>query len=297
MFINTNTDKDLFDFNDYSMHKVHNVISYEHDQINYNGWNIVQSDILEHEILKDLTYYLIIDTKEKNATGHWIYECALYLPIFLDLKKIYPNIKIVLLEKRSYKKLFIEHFGISMSDIVYIDVERPLLKNNICFFPIAEFALNEPNLTPIYIKYIDRFYDMFVQPITRSCNDNIILCLPRQKLENYGPNDRSYDTTDIENFIKEKDIGLVVNTDTIETLEQQMYLIRNSANIVLTDGAPSTFNPMFASSSVIYICDNNTLRQRQIFKKLDYIFQRHMMRNKLVYIHKSNNVFTRNDFI
>ena len=100
--------------NKYNIFFVNNVIKYNIEH--FNTWNI-NTNIYNNNDSNN--YYLIIDTTIDDAFGHWVFESAIYLQLFIELKKTYPNIKIHLKRPKKYKKIFIEYFNINTNDIVY----------------------------------------------------------------------------------------------------------------------------------------------------------------------------------
>ena len=106
------------------------------------------SDPLNNNFVPD-NYYFIADTLYDEAFGHWVLETGIYLPLFITLKKTYPNLKLVLRSKRMFKKLFCDFFGIK--DVVY-----SLEPNNVCFFPSPISALNDKSISNLYYKAIEK---------------------------------------------------------------------------------------------------------------------------------------------
>ena len=63
-----------------------------------------------HDESKSLSLFLLFETTMDFTFGHWIYESAIYLPYFFELKLKYPELKLLVKQspKRSYKKLFFD---------------------------------------------------------------------------------------------------------------------------------------------------------------------------------------------
>jgi hypothetical protein len=126
----------------YKVYEVENVSGYIY--ANFNSWELEVNDILNDTIVPD-NYYFIADTLYYEAFGHWVLETGIYLPLFITLKKTYPNLKLVLRSKRMFKKLFCDFFGIK--DVVY-----SLEANNVCFFPSPISALNDKSISDEFKK-------------------------------------------------------------------------------------------------------------------------------------------------
>ena len=53
----------------------------------------------------EVSFFYLFETCFDSAFGHWIYESAMYLTFFSELKSTYPELKIVVKRnpKRSYR--------------------------------------------------------------------------------------------------------------------------------------------------------------------------------------------------
>lgn len=102
--------------------------------------------------------------------------------------------------------------------------------------------------------------------------------MPRQTKENFKPNDRSYDITDI--LQKCNDIK-ILNTDNINKLEEQLTIINNSKNIILTGGSPYIVNGFFCINKNIIVLDNIVVHQSKKFSKMKYIHN-FILKNNIV---------------
>lgn len=250
-----------------------NVISYTLE--NFSSWKIeyhpfkeVEYDAIHGGTCKE--YFIIENQGGSDAFAHWCFESAIYLPIFKELQKFCPCLKLVLKSMKNFKKLFLEKLEINMSDVC---LDKDLLDNpfNICYF-ISPTSLNEKSCTNHYISYVDDFCELITEGFPEIHTRDIIM-LPRQKLENFKPNDRVYDTEKLEQLLVSKN-RLVLHTDTITSLDQQINTIRSAKNIILTDGSPFFVNGIFAKNSNIIIIGNITPWQISTFPKLQYIVKK-----------------------
>ena len=221
MLYDSTTDIESFECDGYKLFKVKNVSRYAFEDHKSNAWSIEYQNKIEDE---NKNYYLIIENRFRNAFAHWVYECAVYLPIFHKLKEIYPDIKIIMLERerKTYNKLFFDYFSINSDDVIYINTDPFFTESNICFFPTPILALNENIITDTYKKYIDRFFNIFEDNPKKTIN---ILCAPRQRIDNSAPQDRTLDMSDIITKITDFNIGHIMHTDSIQNLIQQKKYI------------------------------------------------------------------------
>ena len=238
----------------------------------------------------DTSYYLVIDFDTSHeAFAHWVYESAIYLPIFGRLKQEgrYKNIKILLNGRKRFKTLFLNFFNIPESDVCYsIDPGS----NNTCIFPSPISALNDNSLfSDRYMQIVDRFigifHDYVTVPVIESRYEYTVL--PRQVLENFVSNDRTYNLDFIYEMIRAKSKSYcILNTDGITDLADQILVVRSSPNVVVTDGSPFLVNNMFCRNQNIYVVDTITVGQSASYIKLRYIRDRVsvMNNNSIQYI-------------
>lgn len=286
MYITENDTTNIEISSIYHYKGVNNVISYDYKD--FDKWDIKINTGL---LLPDNTsrsYYLIIDTQFNTACGHWVYENAIYLPLFIELKKIYPSIKLHLQCHKDYKILYCKHFNIRIEDIVL-----DLSDNNTCFFPLPVSSQNKNTFSDELKLQIDAF-SKYLRPIT-SKHINILL-MPRQNKENYVNNDRKYIIDDISKNIQGDVNNIILNTDSIQTLQEQINIVGSCKNLILTGGAPYFINAIFCNNTNIIVLDDFSIGHIKQFIKvryLDYLIQE---RNTVTFIpNKNNGIFTYDD--
>ena len=255
----------------YKVYEVENVSGYIY--ANFNSWELEVNDILNDTIVPD-NYYFIADTLYDEAFGHWVLETGIYLPLFITLKKTYPNLKLVLRSKRMFKKLFCDFFGIK--DVVY-----SLEPNNVCFFPSPISALNDKSISDEFKKQTRIFRNYFTPTSTV---EHEFVILPRQIKENYAPNDRKISFQNLINYLGER--ARILNTDEITKLEDQINIVNSGKNICLSEGSPFDVNSLFCKNKTIYIVDvSETFKQqREIYSKSKFILELHKENNNIIYI-------------
>lgn len=254
----------------------------------FNKW-IIEVDNTTNS--SNISYYLIIDTSSHEAIFHWIAECAIYLPFFNILKNKYPTLKLYLKGFKNFKKLFCDYFDITQNDIVY-DLDY----SNVCIFPMPISSLNIVNLDENWKMHID----YFIQKLNSKCIDNEksiqTIFLPRQNKENYKNNDRTYNTTDIFNNVENSKNSVILHTDNIVDLTQQMNLVNSSSNVILTAGSPYFMNGLFCKNAHIIVLDDFVIWQMNTYMKLKYIHNKICETNKVFFIPNHNgSVFYYND--
>lgn len=256
----TDKDTDVIQNTIYSYKIVKNVISYDYK--NYDTWDIATHDARDTGIEQ---IYMIIDTGGNDAFAHWITESAIYLLLFIDLKKIHPTLKLHLQCHKKYKMLFCEYFGIHKKDI-----SLNLEPENMCIFPLPISALNKKTICHSYIKQIDAFVERIQSNITEKHIN--ILVMPRQNKENYVGNDRVYDVSDILGKVSGDENNRVLNTDTIDTLQEQIDTVASSKNIILHGGAAYFVNGLISKNANMIVLDaSHHIGQISEYPKLKYV--------------------------
>ena len=255
----------------YKVYEVENVSGYIY--ANFNSWELEVNDILNDTIVPD-NYYFIADTLYDEAFGHWVLETGIYLPLFITLKKTYPNLKLVLRSKRIFKKLFCDFFGIK--DVVY-----SLEPNNVCFFPSPISALNDKSISDEFKKQTRIFRNYFTPTSTV---EHEFVILPRQIKENYAPNDRKISFQNLINYLDKR--ARILNTDEITKLEDQINIVNSGKNICLSEGSPFYVNGLFCKNKTIYVVDisEGYKEQCKIYIKLTFLLELFKEINNVIYI-------------
>jgi hypothetical protein len=261
--IDDTSDHKHFFINDvYKLFVVENVSRYSF--IDYHTHEIEVSTSTDAEP----SYYFVIDLLFHDAFSHWVYESAIYLPIFKGLKEMYPNVKLVLNGVKKFKTMFLHFFKIDPFDIVY---QENMSTANVCFFPSPISSLNDNDyFTEDYKKIICHFIQQFHNYTCEKKDVYDCIIMPRQTKENYVNNDRQYDMTSVYHDLAHTNYH-VLHTDKIEDLTDQIQQLRSSSKIILTDGSPFLVNNMFCLQTNIQIVGRVTEHQFARYVKVKYI--------------------------
>jgi hypothetical protein len=209
--------------------------------------------IVECNSEKNNYYILEYDPDNSTAFAHWVYECCVYIPSYLELKKKIPSLKVYLTNKRKYKDIFLKYLGVDINDIVY-SIELP---NTSVFHEMV--SLSDKNVSDEYKIILDNFLNYFPKKYEKETS---MLLMPRQFKENYIGNDRAYDTHLHEKVILEiNPNNKILHTDKIEELEEQIKIVQGSETVVLTDGSPFDVNIIFAKKNNIIVLNDNIVKR------------------------------------
>jgi len=226
-------------------------------------WSIQKNEVLSDAEILDDNVYLILDRDNEvsNAFAHWVLESCIFLVHYSELKKIYPSLKVVLKDKRDFKSIFLKYLGIDINDIVY-----KLEPNNKCIFPPCFYLGTTDSLPMWHITLIKDFMALFHKNQIEKTIHTVFL--PRQKKENFVNNDRVFHTKDIEDYIVDlDDSNVILHTDTITDLTDQINTIQRADIVVVTSGSAATVNSMFCNNSkYIVLGKDDTYKKLQTFE-------------------------------
>lgn len=265
--------------------EVENVCSYKFCEATFEKWLIECTPLPINEEAKSV--YLAIDLAFP-AFAHWVFESAIFLPYFTKLKEQYPNIKVHFSIKRDFKILFCKLFNIEENEIAYT-ISFP----NKFIFPKPLGSLNKKTIDPIHRSLIYDFFIIFKKyiPTTNTIYSDIVL--PRQKKENLVSNDSSQELLYTINKFKEKKINfLILHTDYIIDIQDQIKILSQCNNITLVDGSALLVNMLFVKSKVFHVAVRHmTQGQAENYPQMAYIFEcSKLLNNNIVNYYPSERV-------
>ena len=201
---------------------------------------------------------IALDTVDHGAFGHFVYESAILLPL---IKHHMPRAT-VCVEPRRYKKLLLDHFGLSCE------------------------PLPDPHIiaTPRPMRMIARAHPRFQELLAQFANalrvelpkTGKLLVLPRQSAENYPGNAPSEDLS-YQKIIASRPCS-VLHTDSVPTLAEQIRLVAQHEDIVVSDGSAFLVNGLFASGTIHVVgrlCTQDQATQYECVRfVLNYIMER-----------------------
>jgi len=240
--------------------------------------------------------YVSMDTAEgAGCVGHWIWECALFLPYIKDLQKQTEKpLKILLNQKRRYKTNILSDFGFYEDDIIYSSQmakggdqwqEQYVVPNEdkyIMYVPKFFYPWNTYIHTDIFFIAIERFRQFYISALPPIAQDTPITYVARSRVENYARSARAFINMDeFCNLIDKKGIE-TLHVDTLSSLTPQFKAILSSKTIILERGSVFTINAaIIARNSHIIILND--------FYETDSTDPHMKVLQKLMYLH--NNTF------
>ena len=287
-----------YELNTYKYSKLKNVISYNYTacrpilNVTINDNTQTTQTIDENESTQ---YYYIFDCPGENAFAHWVYESFIFFDYFLEIRKLYPNIKILTSCKSRFIKSFFKLFSID-NEIVY-NIDNP--NNNVCFFSpvlslnVSNFDKNISNIDrELFKRQIKKFIDKIKSIINNEPNDiQKTLFLPRNTKENYVGNDRIvYKSAEIEQHIIQHG-GSVLNTYQINNLKLQFEIINSFKTIILDFGSSLLVNCIFLNNkNIICIYENNPFYTFTNYPAYGIIYECIQNNNNIIFVKTKDNL-------
>lgn len=250
------------------------------------------------EIISDIShpnentsYYCILDSREgSDCFGHWIHECALFLPFVKQLREQYPTLKILLHCKRRYKLNTLIDFGFIEDDIEYSNLMKdsilchchtwykninnnhiyhgwvlPEKQNYIAFLPKILFAntVEKENLILQQVVYaFKEFYGVYSYNKEKTIP---ILYLIRSRKENYNnPNRREFlNLNEMLEMFKKYNIE-ILDIDTLSSIREQVEKVQQAKVLINEFGSVTVNNCFFSSHSHCIILNKIAVGQNLI---------------------------------
>ena len=260
----------------YKYFKYTNVYKYE--DLHFNSYNIYYDSSLTLPNNTPEEYYLILDTTFSKALFHWVAECIIFLPLYIELQKQYPNIKMIFKIKTDYHKIILEYYNIPYENVLY-KIEN---NNNMCFFPLPITHLNNRDLDDEYVLYSNAFLKWFNNIHFDKTIDHLIM--PRQVLQNSDANPRSHNCDNIINCMSHMPNTIVFHTDKMTDFYEQHKLVKSSKTIIVTDGSAFLFNGLLAENSTIIVLGNIVIDQARTYQKMKFFVELISQKNNVIFI-------------
>lgn len=255
---------------------VHGVTSYKFSEDSFNEWIIERTNLIDRAPI-----FLVVDLAFP-AFAHWVFESAIFLPYFKDLKISYPSLKIYFRTKRKYKKLFCKYLSIDTDDITY-DIVYPCS----IIFSKPFTSLNSKRYHIIHRELIQNFFLYFQTNIKEKIILYREIILPRQVKDNFEGCDCSEPLNIVISYFRNIRTDVkILNTDDINDLTDQIDILITSKNIIVVDGSALLVNSLFAKDSYFHVPTRLcTQDQGRTYPQLQFILEcsRTINNNKIIY--------------
>jgi hypothetical protein len=223
--------------------------------------------------------YVSLDTTEgSSCVGHWIWECALFLPHIKELQsKSKIQFKILLREKKLYKINILSDFEFNECDIVYssnmvqdpngtgTNQEKVVYPEGISeyilylpkFFYYWHTSLGNKLLIDLFFSSLNHFRMHYIKNIPDTTKTIPISYIARSKVENYRPNYRHFMNADAFSKLLDENGVNIIYTDNLNSLNPQVHDVIKSKVIIVEMGSAFQINAgFFAMDSHIIIIND-----------------------------------------
>lgn len=243
-----------------------------------------------------VNYFFLFETCSDASIGHWVFESAIFLIDFKNIKEqmIDCNIKILVKKNpsRKYKKLFIDLFDIESDDILYIDNQN-IHGMSLCYenIPINNCCITCPNISfvtknAVNSEKIIEFKNFILNKYSFDYikkNENIFF--RRCNEENYIPNDRKINYNEVYKLLKNKKY-IEYNAMNTIFLKDQLYLLSISKNVFLDYGSSLWVNGLFCKNSNIYVSSSYNGENKSLYDYISGIFMLNLIKenNNIIFL-------------
>jgi capsular polysaccharide biosynthesis protein len=218
--------------------------------------------------------YCLLDTKDaSDCVGHWIWECAIFLPYVQTLRRILANntLTILLCNKKRYKRNILQDFHISESDIAYSEsmtgnsIEQsnhvvPMESEYVAYVPHFLYFHGVTTNTTLFFHYVNTFRSYYMKvPLEKKTID--VLYVRRSKKEHYKGNFRHCMNMDETLAMMERNGVTMMDVDEFSSLQPQFDMVLRSKVIIAEMGSAYSINGCFlaTNSHIIVLNDYNNL--------------------------------------
>lgn len=212
--------------------------------------------------------YFDIDTDTDGALNHWLFESAVFLEYWIDLKKMHPHIKLLLRQPKGYKvSVATQFFDISEESIVYKNLSPELSghSNVLTYFPPL-LSINDgstpdvPFAEALWTNFIRHLRFVAGVELPSPWLPNRVLLLPRGKKENYVFNNRLEPLIERLSSFAEKEpqlpCGAILETysyDSFVDMRLQVQLQAEAKVYIVAYGSAHFFNIALSRNATIIV--------------------------------------------
>ena len=260
---------------------------------------LLSFDMIGPVDISGLPVFCSLDTREgSDCFGHWIHECATFLPKILKLKTYYPDIKILLHTKRRFKLNTLIDFGFQETDIVYSNTMVPasackcyIWHGDMCldrthnyhgwvmpeiqsltFIPHYTFSTATGVSNTLFLENVKEFQSEYGVTQYTGPKTIPILYLIRSRKENYSMNAREFANLDgFVDMIKRHNV-YILDIDTLSSLKEQAAIVMR-AKIIIHEYGSATVNSTFFSKNAHTLLLNTFGQGECLVKLFDHLIK------------------------
>ena len=200
--------------------------------------------------------YVSLDTTEgSDCVGHWLWECAIFLPYIKELSQNTTiPLKILFRNRKEYKVKILADFGFYESDIAYSPNMVPFGNGSQYHTrvhpPEEEYSLYVPQFVHvskqldnnIFSKALDRFRKYYIDSLPNITKTIPISYMSRSTKENYHLNPRRFENMDTFCSLLHKYNVNIVDVDNLDSFKAQFEIILRTKVLIVEMGSAFVIN-------------------------------------------------------
>lgn len=196
--------------------------------------------------------YVCLDTAEgTDCFGHWMYECALFLPYLKIVSEEFKKpLRIILHSNKRYKRVVLSDFGFKEDSIVFSNrltttghywQMNHVIPIESCSYIVPKFLYTWPvttNTLPFF-EHVNKFIEYYDSPVIKTIP---YLFLKRSEKENYAKNSRKFlNLHETVSCLRDNNVQ-ILDVDTLDSLRPQIQLVRSAKVLIMEMGSAFTIN-------------------------------------------------------
>jgi len=235
--------------------------------------------------------YVSLDTTEgSDCVGHWLWECAIFLPYIKDISKnTTTSLKILFRNRKEYKVKILADFGFYESDIAYSPIMvpfgdggqfqtrvHPSEEEYSVYVPQFSHIVNQLDNNNLFSTRINRFRKYYIDSLPNISKTIPISYMARSNKENYHLNPRRFENMDAFcNLLNKYNVN-IISVDNLDSFKAQFEIILRTKVLIVEMGSAFAINAgiIAADSHIItfndFFADNNHshfILQRRLIKE------------------------------
>ena len=200
--------------------------------------------------------YVSLDTTEgSDCVGHWLWECAIFLPYIKDISKNTTTpLKILFRNRKEYKVKILADFGFYESDIVYSPIMvsfghggqfqtrvHPSEEEYSVYVPQFVHVSNQLDNT-VFSTAFNRFRKYYIDSLPNISKTIPISYMARSNKENYHQNPRRFENMDAFCNLLHKYNVNIIRVDNLDSFKAQFEIILRTKVLIVEMGSAFMIN-------------------------------------------------------
>lgn len=238
--------------------------------------------IVEHSSTSGREQCFVIDCHYDDAFFHWIFESAIYLPAYLELRKQHPGLKLLVKRMLRHKQQFFDLFGITADNLTRPH-EQAWETAYLPMFYFRNWRGIPKDFIPLSERLFDRIMAVEAPHQVSDYHGQSIVYFPRNTTGNYKGNNRVIMNQDQLIACVRELGGYVKRTEEIQSFRDQLDIIAHAKCVVLDYGSAFYVNGFVAENATIIVL--NWMDQHEEQDAFQWLYERMLKQgNKITFL-------------